>query len=193
MKPLKKVYLAGPDVFRPDAVEAGMRLKQLCLEHGIQGLYPFDNLLPPELSPEKASDYIFKANVKQLISADALLVNLNHFRGFEPDSGTVYELAMAYTLGKPVWVYFEPKGEMVDYIPHVDKVDSEGNAVEDFGLARNLMLAHSWVGYSKTAEQAIVDLAAFLKSNSGDSVSQYDNELFVSFESLVEGMPSKQD
>ncbi|KPW90352.1 hypothetical protein ALP58_200137 [Pseudomonas savastanoi] len=37
------VYLAGFDVFRPDAVEYGRYLKALCSAHGLEGLYPFDN------------------------------------------------------------------------------------------------------------------------------------------------------
>ena len=38
-----KVYLAGPDVFLPDAVSIGRRKKELCAHYGFEGLYPFDN------------------------------------------------------------------------------------------------------------------------------------------------------
>ena len=41
-----KVYLAGFDVFREDAVELGEYLKRLCRAQGLEGLYPFDNEVP---------------------------------------------------------------------------------------------------------------------------------------------------
>lgn len=185
-----KIYLAGPDVFYPDAIERGQRLKRLCAEKGMQGLFPFDNQLPVELAPEKASDYIFKANMHQLVSADALLVNLNYFRGHEPDSGTVYELAVGYALQKPVWVYFDPQGSMIEHIPNRNGTDHDGNAVEDFGNARNLMLAHSWTGCSPSAEQAIADLAHFLKSTDDGSKQSHGNDLFTPFAAFVESLPA---
>ena len=38
-----KIYLAGPDVFLPDAVEIGRRKAAICARHGLTGLYPLDN------------------------------------------------------------------------------------------------------------------------------------------------------
>jgi len=34
---LKKVYLAGPEVFLPDAIDIATRKKRLCLEYGFEG------------------------------------------------------------------------------------------------------------------------------------------------------------
>ena len=39
----KKIYLAGFDVFRPDAVDFGHRCRELCARYGMEGLYPLDN------------------------------------------------------------------------------------------------------------------------------------------------------
>ena len=41
-----RIYLAGPGVFRPDALEQGERLKALCAEFGFIGLYPLDKQVP---------------------------------------------------------------------------------------------------------------------------------------------------
>ena len=38
-----KIYLAGPDVFLPDAVAIGQRKREICLRHGVTGLYPLAN------------------------------------------------------------------------------------------------------------------------------------------------------
>src|SRR3546814_15668084 len=37
---IRSLYLAGPDVFRPDARERGRELKALCAQFGIEGLFP---------------------------------------------------------------------------------------------------------------------------------------------------------
>ena len=45
-----RIYLAGPQVFRPDAVRYGQQLKEACLASGFVGLFPLDNALPDGLS-----------------------------------------------------------------------------------------------------------------------------------------------
>jgi nucleoside 2-deoxyribosyltransferase len=40
---MTKIYLAGPDVFLPDAVDIGRRKVDLCRRHGLIRLYPLDN------------------------------------------------------------------------------------------------------------------------------------------------------
>ena len=160
-KPL--VYLAGFDVFRADAIDHGRGLKALCDQHGLEGLYPFDNDVPQGLTPEEAAPVICNANIAMIKRCDGVLANLNAFRGAEPDSGTAFEVGMAVALGKPVWAYFEANGSLRDQIEHdAAGFDAQGFQVEDFGLPRNLMLACTWAGSSETAEQAIEGLAAYL-------------------------------
>lgn len=160
-KPL--VYLAGFDVFRADAIDHGRGLKALCDQHGLEGLYPFDNDVPQGLTPEDAAAVICKANIAMIKRCDGVLANLNAFRGAEPDSGTAFEVGMAVALGKPVWAYFEADGSLREQIEHdAAGFDAQGFQVEDFGLPRNLMLACTWAGSSETAEQAVEGLAAYL-------------------------------
>jgi len=47
---MTKIYLAGPDVFLPDAVEIWRRKAELCTRHGLIGLYPLDNAIDPAAS-----------------------------------------------------------------------------------------------------------------------------------------------
>lgn len=160
-----QVYLAGFDVFRPDAIEHGRYLKDLCRQHGLEGLYPFDNEVDPDRTPEATAQQICAMNIVMLRQCSAVLANLNVFRGLEPDSGTAFEVGMAVALGKPVWAYFDSSGSMRELVPHDQNgFDIDGFMVEDFGLSRNLMLACSWVGSSSTAEQALPELARYLAS-----------------------------
>ena len=39
----KAIYLAGFDVFAPDAKERGKKMQELCTKMGYTGLYPLDN------------------------------------------------------------------------------------------------------------------------------------------------------
>ena len=93
-----KVYLAGPDVFRPDAMAWAERARAACAAAGHQALVPLDGV-------ETTATGIFDANIDLVRSADVVLANLNPFRGCEPDSGTCVEIGFALALGKPVIGY----------------------------------------------------------------------------------------
>lgn len=156
----ERIYLAGPDVFRPDAVERGEYLKRLCAEHGMVGMYPFDNAVPEGLAGVEAAKWISQANMDMIRQCTGVLINLEHFRGKEPDSGTAFEFGMAIALGKPVYAYFKNQGTLRDQIPHNEAgADADGFHVEDFGLSRNLMMACTWLSASETVEQAVTEIA----------------------------------
>jgi nucleoside 2-deoxyribosyltransferase len=74
-----KIYLAGPDVFLPDAVETGRRKVEVCTRHGLTGLYPLDNTV--DLAARDASLQIFRGNEAMMVEADAIIANLTPFRG----------------------------------------------------------------------------------------------------------------
>lgn len=138
-----KVYLAGPDVFYPDAKARGLALQAVCAAAGWEGLYPLDATLPPDcLEPSRA---IYLANRALIDRADAVVANLRDFRGMEPDSGTVWEVAYAIAKGKPVVGYLPDARPLRDRLGDrcPGGLDAEGCVVEDFGLPLNLMLVHS--------------------------------------------------
>jgi nucleoside 2-deoxyribosyltransferase len=58
------VYLAGPDVFLPDAVEIGRIKADLCGRYGFKGLFPLDNQIDP--SSGDASLQIFRGNADRV-------------------------------------------------------------------------------------------------------------------------------
>ena len=141
-----KVYLAGPDVFYPNARAHGQALCELCAAHGFQGLFPLDAPVDPDVQPRSLA--IFQANRKWIDESDAVVANLCDWRGPEPDSGTVWEVAYALANGKPVIGYLPSSASLRERMADVapQGVDRDGNEVEDFGLPLNLMLAHSLTG-----------------------------------------------
>jgi nucleoside 2-deoxyribosyltransferase len=142
MKP-KTVYLAGPDVFRPDFAAIRERLKALCRAAGLAPLSPADGD-PPACDPSELSRRIYLQNIEHIEHADIVMANLENFRGHEPDSGTVFEIGYAIGRGKQVFCYNVPTLSLIEQIPcDPARRDCDGNAVEDFGWSRNLMLVHA--------------------------------------------------
>lgn len=161
-----RIYLAGFDVFRPDAIAYGGYLKELCARFGHEGLFPLDNAAPRHLSGSQLAQWICQANLQLIDSCDLLMANANHFRGQEPDSGTVFEMGYAHAKGKPVWAYTDQEGDLVAqteayWLKQEGRhADAEGYTVEDFGLPLNLMLACTArvvVGDAQECLQAIAD------------------------------------
>ena len=145
-----KIYLAGPDVFLPDAVEIGKLKAAICARHGLRGLYPLDNAV--DLAAGDASLAIFKGNEAMMDAADAVIANLTPFRGPSADAGTVYELGYMAGRGKFCLAYSNDPASYAARVAQFESVttsadgrpiDSHGLAVEDFGLPDNLMMIHA--------------------------------------------------
>jgi len=144
-----KVYLAGPDVFLPDAIDIGRRKAELCVRHGLIGLFPLDNAVDPAV-PE-ASRNIFHGNQAMMNDAAAIIANLTPFRGPSADAGTVYELGYMAGRGKLCLGYSNDPAVYLERVARSGDTtardgatfDAHGLIVEDFGLADNLMLIHT--------------------------------------------------
>lgn len=154
----QSVYLAGPEVFYPDARAHGQRMQAVCKNAGFTGLFPLD------AEVERQSRAIFLANRQMIDRADAVVANLRDFRGFEPDSGTVWEVSYALARGKPVVGYCPTAATIVQRLqasPHGRLFDAQCE-VEDFGLPLNLMLAQSLSAIAYGSEAGFLGLKAAL-------------------------------
>jgi nucleoside 2-deoxyribosyltransferase len=151
---MKKLYLAGPEVFLPDAGAVFERHKELCIRHGFEPLSPLDNAGPAAGETGIAfARAIFAGNVEMLERCDIVAANCNPFRGACVDDGTAWEIAYAYARGKQIWGYtsrVEPLPRIVlsriPTTPHASghPIDADGYLVnEDFGNTLNLMLEFS--------------------------------------------------
>src|SRR6267378_932667 len=74
---MTRIYLAGPDVFLPDAVDVGRRKVALCAQHGLIGLYPLENAV--DRAANDASLQIFRGNEAMMIEADASGLTVEDF------------------------------------------------------------------------------------------------------------------
>src|SRR5437763_51598 len=87
-----RIYLAGPDVFLPDATEAGERKKAICAELGLEGVFPLDAEIGAEDGERRELALrISAANEGLIRSCQAVVANMTPFRGPSADVGTAYE------------------------------------------------------------------------------------------------------
>lgn len=141
---MKKVYLAGPDVFRKDAKQHGLYLREQLALAGVEGLYPLDNEV--ELTGDGPADAltIYEANIEMIKKCDGVLAHACAFRGPSMDVGTAFEIGFAKALGKPIVLYGT---DGIEYKQRIDRNYSIHDLgfpiVEDFGLFDNLMIACS--------------------------------------------------
>ena len=147
---MKKIYIAGFDVFEPDSIEIGKKFVKLCEEYGFIGLYPLDNVIDFNQEKNKIAQDIYKANVNLINQSDIVIANINAFRGKEADSGTIWECGYASALGKKVYCYMKEKQNYIDTFNKNEikiiegiKVDLENRVIEDFDYSINLMIACS--------------------------------------------------
>jgi nucleoside 2-deoxyribosyltransferase len=144
----RRIYLAGPEVFLPNARLIGAEKCQLAADAGLEGAFPLDAQLNLGTLPAgEQAQRISRANEDLMRSCDGLIANLTPFRGVSMDAGTAFEVGFMQALGRPLAGYtnvaagyaeraraFRARGPAT---MDSDRLDLE---IEDFGLAENLMI-----------------------------------------------------
>lgn len=173
-----RVYLAGPEVFLPDARALGRAKKALCEAVGLIGIFPLDGDVDlAGLSPRDRGRAIYRADVDMMKRCDLIIANLTPFRGPSADVGTAFELGYMTALGRPAFAYsncakpFAARLSALDPAgPHMradgQLADARDIAIEDFDMADNLML-HGALGegelflHQALPGRELTDLTAF--------------------------------
>src|SRR3989442_10368703 len=125
-----KLYLAGPDVFRPDPLAHAEKQRALCAQYGFTPLHPVDNgpafgaqsvaalmrlckavrlyhtdprpaLMALPSEAMRCAMKIYLGNIKYVRECDIVVANCNAFRGALVDDGTAYELLVVDGVGLP--------------------------------------------------------------------------------------------
>lgn len=140
-----KIYLAGPDVFLPDAGAHAQAKRAICAEFGLDGIAPFNPDLDMNRPAAELWRAIYEDDLRMMRGSDAIIANLTPFRGASADAGTLVELGWFLGQGKPVFGYSNNAQPFVER-SRAQAAQSEpmqGLAIEDFGLADNLMIEGS--------------------------------------------------
>jgi nucleoside 2-deoxyribosyltransferase len=138
-----RAYLAGPEVFLPEAVTVGQQKKQLCTKYGFEGLFPFDNEVTDQEGEARTDILIYRTNIGMIAEADFGVLNLTPFRGPHADVGTAFEFGLLTGLNKPMWGYTNNADYLLPRVKRHDLVtfDPSAGAWRDSGsmLIENLV------------------------------------------------------
>ena len=163
-----RIYLAGPDVFFPEAEEIARARKAFLAELGLEGLFPLDNQILAA-TPAETSAAIFRSNCEMMDSADASLANLEPFRGPSADAGTCFEVGYFFAQRKPVVGYsrdlsqYREKVHAHGWSRQPDAAaDRLGHEIEDFEATDNLMITEAVAAILPTFEEAALKLRDLL-------------------------------
>lgn len=169
----RRVYLAGPTVFLPDARAAGRLLVEACRARGLEGLFPLDKEVPAG-EPAAMAAAIYRANVRMIDRADAVLADISPFRGAGMDPGTAFEIGYATAQKKPVVCYSQDPRTYIDRVRGQDPGarqdeagrwhDGQGLDIESFGLVENLMIAVAARAILGSFEEALSAMADLLEA-----------------------------
>ncbi|MBO9558279.1 MAG: nucleoside 2-deoxyribosyltransferase, partial [Caulobacter sp.] len=129
MKPVRSLWLSGPEPWLPDAEAQAARQRALCADNGFTGL-----MAPP--APKVDDDGVeiqarqaYAARMAQLRQADAGIINLTPWRGPSCDAGAAFEAGVLAGLGKPVFAYLNVADET--QAEYVDRVEAHVGAQRD--------------------------------------------------------------
>ena len=102
-----RAYLAGPDIFLPDAEQWTERKKSICARHGLSAFRRSTMPGPNRPAGPALPDWrrIASRNEALIRSCALMIANLTPFRGPSADVGTVYEVGFMRALGRPVFGY----------------------------------------------------------------------------------------
>jgi nucleoside 2-deoxyribosyltransferase len=143
--PQRHAYLAGPDVFLPDAVASGAAKIAICAKYGIIGHAPanIDIAQVLTLPHDAAWRAIYREAIRMMELCDCVIANLTPFRGASADSGTLVEIGWFLGRGRPVFGYSNTADSFaVRSAAQVAAVPDPipGLALEGFSLPDNLMV-----------------------------------------------------
>lgn len=141
---LTRAYLAGPDVFLPNATAQAAAKVAICARYGIEGCPPLNEGMDlGAMRPDAAWHAIFAKVLAMMAAADLVIANLTPFRGASADAGTLVELGWFLGRGKPVFAYSNsatPFAERSRALTAIVPDPLGGLEVEGFGLPDNLMI-----------------------------------------------------
>jgi nucleoside 2-deoxyribosyltransferase len=149
---MHRLYLAGPDVFAPSALEIGRAKQRICAALGAHGIYPSDLVALPLPADRRAAGlHVYDALERGMRDCDAIVADLTPFHGPSMDVGTAFEVGFMRALARPVFAYSAATEDFATRMHAYWRGDvarrhddswqgADGSAIEDFDMAENLML-----------------------------------------------------
>jgi nucleoside 2-deoxyribosyltransferase len=133
-------YLAGPDVFLPNAAAHAARKVDICRRFGLHGLPPLNEDVETAARELDVWQTIYEKDIAMMERCDIIIANLTPFAGASADAGTLIEVGWFLGKGKPIFGY---SNSPENFESRMRRQLGEGHAdlgIEGFHLPDNLMI-----------------------------------------------------
>ncbi len=136
-------YLAGPDVFLPNAAAHAARKVEICSRFGLHGLPPLNEEVETAAKALETWQAIYQKDIAMMERCDIIIANLTPFGGASADAGTLIEVGWFLGKGKPIFGYSNTS-ESFQSRMRTQLGDRHAEfGIEGFHLPDNLMIAAS--------------------------------------------------
>jgi nucleoside 2-deoxyribosyltransferase len=133
-------YLAGPDVFLPNAVAHAASKVEICRRLGLRGLPPLNQDIETAARAQDVWRTIYEKDIAMMERCDIIIANLTPFGGASADAGTLIEVGWFLGKAKPIFGY---SNTSESFELRIRRQLGEGYAdlgIEGFELPDNLMI-----------------------------------------------------
>ena len=133
-------YLAGPDVFLPNAVAHAARKVEICQRYGLRACPPLNQDVETAAKASDVWQAIYEKDIAMMERCDIIIANLTPFGGASADAGTLIEVGWFLGKGRPIFGY---SNTSESFEQRMRRQFGEGHAdlgIEGFHLPDNLMI-----------------------------------------------------
>ena len=133
-------YLAGPDVFLPNAVAHAATKVEICRRLGLRGLPPLNEDAETAATELEVWQAIYEKDVAMMEKSDIIIANLTPFAGASADAGTLIEVGWFLGKGKPIFGYSNTPENFESRMRRQLGAEHADLGIEGFHLSDNLMI-----------------------------------------------------
>ncbi|HEY0909689.1 MAG TPA: nucleoside 2-deoxyribosyltransferase [Bradyrhizobium sp.] len=133
-------YLAGPDVFLPNAIAHAAKKVEICQRFGLRGLPPLNEDIKMDVTASNVWQSIYQKDVLMMEQSDIIIANLTPFGGASADAGTLIEVGWFLGQGKPIFGYSNTSENFEARMLKQLGSRSSDFGIEGFHLPDNLMI-----------------------------------------------------
>jgi nucleoside 2-deoxyribosyltransferase len=133
-------YLAGPDVFLPNAVAHAAKKVEICRRAGLRGLPPLNDDAAAATTQPEFWQVIYEKDIAMMEKSDLIIANLTPFGGASADSGTLIEVGWFLGKGKPIFGYSNTPENFEARMRRQLGATQTDFDIEGFHLPDNLMI-----------------------------------------------------
>jgi nucleoside 2-deoxyribosyltransferase len=133
-------YLAGPDVFLPNAVAHAATKVEICRRAGLRGLPPLNDEAGTAVTELELWRAIYEKDITMMEKSDLIIANLTPFGGASADSGTLIEVGWFLGRDKPIFGYSNTPENFEARMRRQLGATQTDFDIEGFHLPDNLMI-----------------------------------------------------